>query len=709
MLISIILIVSLLLQFVAVFFALRLIKVTGKSVAWILVAAAISLMALRRGLSLVEIFVSGHGKLPDMTVELVALAVSALMAIGIERITPIFRQLRSITDRLAESEARYRALFEYAPDAIVITDLDSGQIADANPKALHLTGRSRDQLVGMHQARLYPAAYTQAAFRQQADDALSGIVSGPFEHAVQRADGAEMPVEIMTQRVVVNGKPMLQGVFRDITERKQAEQERLRYKDQLELTVQQRTAELLLALDAAEAANKAKSVFLANMSHELRTPLNAILGFSGLMRHDPKLPENQRENLDIIIHSGEHLLSLINDVLEMAKIEAGRVQLEIAPFDLGNMVRDVTEMMQLRAQEKGLQFLLDQSSAFPRFINGDEARLRQVLLNLVSNAVKFTDRGSVVIRLGIRQNDRLHLLIDVEDTGPGINPEDRTRLFEPFVQLTDEAAQHGTGLGLAITRQFVELMGGAITVASAPGEGALFRVDVPVEPATAADALKTSAPEHGEVLGLAPGQLGYRIAIAEDQPENQLLLARLMHGIGLDTRLAVNGEECVRLFQDWRPDLIWMDRRMPVMDGMEATRRIRRLPDGGNVKIVAVTASAFKEQQQEMLAAGMDDFVRKPYRFDEIYDCLARQLGVTYLYRDEACAAPSRSAAPTADMLAVIPDSLRRELKEALESLDSERIAAALQRVGNIDAELGRALSRIVDYFDYPAILRSLK
>ncbi len=497
--------------------------------------------------------------------------------------------------------------------------------------------------------------------------------------------------------------------FLDVSERRKAEQELRRYKDQLEETVQRRTAELVLARDAAEAANKAKSVFLANMSHELRTPLNAILGFSAMMRRDPETTESQREKLDIINRSGDHLLALINDVLEMAKIEAGRMQLEIATFDLGGMVRDVADMMRLRAQEKGLLLQLDQSSAFPRYIKGDEERLRQVLVNLVGNAVKFTEHGSVIIRLGVKQNAASRLMMEVEDTGPGIKPEDQKRLFQPFVQLAEGGAQKGTGLGLTITRQFVQLMGGTIGIESTVGTGSIFRVDLPVEIASGESIKAMRAVEHtGEVAGLAPGQPSYRILIAEDQRDNQLLLAQLMTGAGLEAKVAENGEQCIKLFQEWQPHLIWMDQRMPIMDGVEATRCIRTLPGGREVKIVAVTASVFKEQQQELLDAGMDDFVRKPYRFHEIFDCLSKHLGVKYVYRSDAPPAEAAPGVLTPAMLAALPEAVRGELWDALESLHSDRIAAVIRQASATDPKLGRTLTRLAENFNYPAILDAL-
>ncbi|MDD4929857.1 MAG: ATP-binding protein [Gallionella sp.] len=550
--------------------------------------------------------------------------------------------------------------------------------------------------------------------RGKVDQALTAALSGEsqydIEYRVCLADGTNKVIHARAEIIRdAEAKPtVMTGTVQDITQRKHAEEELRHYKDHLEEEVQQRTADLVLALNAADAANRAKSVFLANMSHELRTPLNAVLGFSGMMRNDPLLSKGQRENLDIINRSGEYLLALINDVLEMARIEAGRVQLESAPIDLGALVLDVTEMMQLRAQQKGLQLRVDQSSAFPRYIRGDEARLRQILINLVGNAVKFTRQGGVTVRFCMKPNvTPQRLLIEIEDTGPGIRLDDKEKIFEPFVQVGEAAAQKGTGLGLTITRQFVQLMGGTISLESTFGLGATFRVELPVELADSAEVVTSAAAVKGEIVGLAPGQPEHRILIVEDQPENQLLLSQLMARIGLPVRVAGNGEQALALFERWHPDLIWMDRRMPVMDGLEAARRIRQLPGGTEVKIVAVTASAFKEQRDEMLAAGMDDFVRKPYRFNEIYNCLANQLGVQYTYAQALSAEDDRDMVLTEKVMSALPERLRCELHEALESLEDARIRAIIGQIG--DTDLQKSLIRLADNYDYPAILKALQ
>jgi signal transduction histidine kinase/ActR/RegA family two-component response regulator len=478
--------------------------------------------------------------------------------------------------------------------------------------------------------------------------------------------------------------------------------------ESLEQRVVERTQELQIAKEKAEAANQAKSVFLSTMSHELRTPLNAILGFSNLLRNDPLTTDSQHQNLDIINRSGEHLLSLINDILDMAKIESGRVQLEETPFDLGAMLRDITDMMRMRAEDNGLQLLFDQTSRLPRYIVGDEARLRQILINLLGNAIKYTQQGSISLRLYMKQNKIPHMLFDVEDTGIGISPEDQQHVFNPFVQVDARDINKGTGLGLAITRQLVQMMGGSISLESEPGKGSSFRVELPLKEAMESSIDKLTQAEIRDVEKLALGQPEYRILIVEDELANQLLLTKLLESVGFRVKIAENGAQGVELFQSWHPHFIWMDRRMPVMDGMEATRRIRELPDGKAVKIVAVSASAFSEQRNEMLDIGMDDYVNKPYRASEIYDCMAKHLGVKYLY--QGTPEPQElDVTLTPEMLNGLPEELLRELKEALISLQPESIDTVIERLGIRDQTLQKNLRQLAGNFDYPTILRALQ
>lgn len=618
---------------------------------------------------------------------------------------------------LALERGQLKSLVCAIPDLVWLKD-PNGVYLSCNPRFEKLYGASESEIVGKSD---YDFVDPELAdfFRQHDRNAMEADRSCSNEEWLTFANGGYRGLFETIKTPMRDDSGTLIGVLgvaRDITERKRLEvelkqtgEELRHYKDHLEETVQQRTEELLLARDAAETANKAKSVFLANMSHELRTPLNAILGFSNMMRKNTQLSPGQSESLYIINRSGEHLLKLINDVLEMAKIEADRLELTMAPFDLGAMVRDVTEMMQIRASEKGLWLKLDQSSEFPRHINSDEARLRQILTNLITNAIKFTDQGGITVRLGVLQNQRSNLLIDVEDTGVGIPVEDHKRIFEPFVQLGEHAINQGTGLGLTITRQFVQLLGGQITLNSTPGKGTLFRVELPVELADPNQVPHAKNRDAREVVGLAPGQPRYRILIVEDQRENQLLLSRLMSELGLDTKLAENGKQGIELFQSWQPDLIWMDKQMPVMDGIEAAKSIRRLPNGQKVKIVAVTASAFMEQQQEMLDAGMDDFVRKPYRFDEIYACLARQLQLEYAYTSQEVEKETPATDQLVTMLTSIPRELRRTLSQELISLNSTGIAEIIQQISGIDAELAKTLSQAAENFDYPAILQWLE
>ncbi len=613
---------------------------------------------------------------------------------------------RLIERKQAEEELQKKtkeldSYFTLAQDLFCIATLD-GMFLRLNPAWEQTLGFTLDELKQRPFFDFIHPGDIAATREAMASLSADGQVLN-FPNRYRCKDGSYRWIEWRS----INAGGLIYAAARDITERKETEEELRCYRDRLEETVQQRTADLRLACEAAEAANKAKSVFLANMSHELRTPLNAILGFSGLVRRDPLLPASQRENLDIINRSSEHLLNLISDVLQIAKIESGKLQLEITAFDLHTLVGEVAGIMKLRAQDKDLRFETEIPASVPRFIAGDRMRLRQILMNLASNAVKFTREGGVTIRLSAVNGDPVYLTIEVEDTGPGISEEDQERLFKPFVQLEEGGEQKGAGLGLTITRQFVELMGGAISVESAVGKGSVFRVEMPVKAASPAEVPRAAAMAPGETAGPGPSQPRYRILIVEDQHENRLLLKRLMTGIGLEAELAENGDQAVKLFQSWRPDLIWMDLRMPVMDGMEAARRIRLLPGGGKVKIAGLTDSALNGRQQEILEAGLDDLVRKPCHAAEIYDCLSRQLGLRYVYEDthEPEQLP-RTLTPA--QLSRLPEALRVELEKALESLDAEHVAEVIRKAGGDDKTLQKTLAQLAASFDYQTILQAL-
>jgi signal transduction histidine kinase/DNA-binding response OmpR family regulator len=479
------------------------------------------------------------------------------------------------------------------------------------------------------------------------------------------------------------------------------------YKQHLEQLVDDRTAELVQARDLAEAANRAKGAFLAHMSHELRTPLNAILGFSNLLRAT-KVSDQQRRDLDIINRSGEHLLTLINDVLDVAKIEAGRMAIATAPCDLSMLVRNVADMMRARAEQKQLKLLVLEAPGFSWLVNADAPKLRQILINLLGNAIKFTAEGSITLRLDAQNGasaDRVSVGFEVEDTGVGIPPEDQARVFNAFEQAANTGSQRGTGLGLAITKQFVALMGGAIELESARSKGSRFRVTIPFE--IARDAPAKAAERIGKVVGLEPGQPEYRILIAEDHEESRAMLERTLRGAGFRVRTAEDGAAAVELFSDWQPHFVFMDLGMPVIGGIEAVERIRQLPGGAEARIAAVTASVFESECERVLASGMQDFVRKPYRPEEVFDCLARHLDLRFQFAQEPDAVPSGAPKKTpAESLAALPAALRQELADAVVSLNTEWVTAAIANVAEIDAPLAEVLSAMNQQLKYTAMLR---
>jgi CheY-like chemotaxis protein len=476
----------------------------------------------------------------------------------------------------------------------------------------------------------------------------------------------------------------------------------------------------------AEAANQAKSAFLANMSHELRTPLNAILGFTQLMDRDPSLTPNQLEYLGIINRSGAYLLSLINDVLEMSKIEAGKMTLRERRYDLYRQLESLEEVFGLQAREKDLSLATSRAENVPRHIVADEGKLSQVLSNLLGNAVKFTQEGSVVLRLTMPPEaqppdpDRCTLHFEVEDTGPGIAPDELPIIFDAFVQSgAGRSAQEGTGLGLPISREFVSLMGGELKARSQVERGSCFHFDVQVGLAAPGDGEAPDAGPRRRVIGLeaAPRADGvpYRLLVVDEREEARMLLVKRLEPVDFDIREAENGREAIEIWEHWRPDLIWMDMRMPVMDGYEATRRIKATPQGQNTIIVAVTASAFEDDRERILSVGCDDFLRKPYREEEVYAILARHFDLDFVY-DEVEPEPPHGAeakpglrdadAVLARGLAMLPSPLVTDLHDAIILGDLVLIQESLALIGGQNAELGGALALLAQQFEHDKILK---
>ena len=478
------------------------------------------------------------------------------------------------------------------------------------------------------------------------------------------------------------------------------------------------------AEEAAAAASLAKSQFVANMSHELRTPLNAILGFTEVMSRDSFLGDENLENLRIINRSGQHLLELINDVLDLSKIEAGIIALDERSFDLYQLLDTLEEMFQIKAETKNLQLKFFVQPNVPQYIKTDEKKLRVCLINLLGNAIKFTlDGGRICLRVSVESKQHLAeseiypnstsgepflILFEVEDTGVGIAAAEVDTLFDAFVQTeAGRNAADGTGLGLTITKKYVQIMGGDIALKSVLGEGTSFKFNIRVFPATSSE---ITVPTLQRAIGLEADQPIYRILAIDDNQENRRLLVKMLQPIGFEVREAENGYQGVEIWESWQPHLIWLDTRMPVMDGFEAVRQIRAKEKQTQRRtvIIALTASTFEERKGEIIAAGCDDFVRKPFQEQILFDKMACYLGVRYIYQElprlpvgglGRYFVSEKPDSFFAGLLAQMPQSWVQELYDAANDVNEELAIEIVDRIWESHPTLAHALKDLLtDY-----------
>jgi len=461
--------------------------------------------------------------------------------------------------------------------------------------------------------------------------------------------------------------------------------------------------------EEAEAANRAKSTFLSTMSHEIRTPMNAILGYAQLMLRDTSLAEEAKANLKIIGRSGEYLLALINDILDMSKIEAGRIELNPVTFNPMRLFDDLAEMFRQRAEAKALRFAMLSTGEPVHYVIADEGKIRQVLINLLGNAVKFTQRGGIKLHTAIEgaSADQLRLVCRVEDTGPGLTEDEQSKLFEPFSQTKRGLSTlEGTGLGLAISRKCARLMGGDVSVTSGPGMGSIFRFEIPVERGNAGVAVKQN--ELRRVSSVQAGSVPCKILVVDDQLANRDWLIKLLTVIGFSVRGADNGEEAIRTWEEWHPKLILMDVHMPVMDGLEATRRIKMTPRGRETAVVALTASALAEDQQQVAASGADDFLPKPCHEHELLEKIRVHVNVAYNYEEaaETTGESSPGATPwNAERLGELPLDLVEDLRNATVTGNKRLLDKLIVKVRQTnDGASADALQQLANGYEYDAL-----
>ncbi len=606
-------------------------------------------------------------------------------------------RLRDTIHALAEREASERAVLHSAQVAIIARDND-GTVRRFNPYAEKLLGFRAEEMVGQTGSPWVDPgemeACAQVLSRQVGHPVTSEsevirllTEAGPDqrEWTFLTRDGRRVPmlVALSTISGAQGERVGFLSIGSDLTERKVLE------------------AELRASEARAQAANHAKSAFLSNMSHELRTPLNAILGYAQLMNRRTERGPEDRDQLGRILSAGEHLLSLINDVLSLSKIESGGLELRLGSFRTLALVESVVDLQRIRAEAKGLELKLEADPSLPAYLEGDEAKLRQVLVNLVGNAVKFTAKGAVTLSARYAAG---RATFSVTDTGAGISEEDQRQLFQPFFQAGSQAGNaEGTGLGLHISRSLVHLMGGEIALESRVGQGSRFTFSLPLPEGEAPLELE----DRGQVVGLEPGQRKVSMMVVDDRLENRDLLARLLGSVGFQVYSAADGAEAVELWERHRPELLWMDLRMPRMSGFEALQVIRGKELEQNLPhtfVVAISASVIDLDRETLRKAGFDDFMGKPFRESQLFELAGRLLGLRFLTREPETGLPPPGA--LLDSLHLQSATWRADLKEAVLIGDTE---AALALVGQLGADpVAEGLRQLLKAYKLQELLDAL-
>lgn len=536
------------------------------------------------------------------------------------------KQRQQAEQELRDSEAYWHLLFEESLSGLVLHRLSDGQLVDANPAYLKIIGYSKEALLTRKNDFLditLPACL-------QADYAQLKILKqtgryGPYEKVYLHSSGQQVFVRLSGLIIKRGGESLIWSNVADISDLKASER-----------ALRKAINEAEQAQFAAETANRAKSTFLANMSHELRTPLNGILGYTQILQRDEHISTKQREGVEIIQRSGEYLLTLINDILDLSKVEAGRIDLYCTTFGFVHFLDEITGLFEMRAEQKGIAFIYEPLSQLPSGVYADEKRLRQVLINLLGNAVKFTEHGGVSLKVGLVQNqtfkegDTIDVRFQIEDTGVGVASHELERIFLPFQQVGDiRHKTEGTGLGLSITKSLIELMGGHMEVRSVPHQGSCFWFVLPLT--TAPFLVKDSAPEAMPVIRGYEGERRH-VLIVDDKLENRSVLTNLLTPLGFSLSEACNGEEALLCLEHTLPDLILTDLVMPVMDGFEFTRHIRQSPRFQQIPVIAVSASVFDYHQLESEAAGCNAFISKPVHFGALLELIQNQLDLQWTY-----------------------------------------------------------------------------